>query len=97
MLFRSNLGSAISLDSIARKLNVNKNYLSRTFHKEIGQTLTNYINSERIRTSLNMLLTTNASITEIAANVGIYDVNYYTKLFKKIYGKTPTMYRKELW
>ena len=92
-----NLGSAISLDSIARKLNVNKNYLSRTFHKEIGQTLTNYINSERIRTSLNMLLTTNASITEIAANVGIYDVNYYTKLFKKIYGKTPTMYRKELW
>lgn len=92
-----NLGSAISLDTIAQKLNVNKNYLSRTFHKEMGQTLTNYINSERIHISLNMLLTTNASITEIAANVGIYDVNYYTKLFKKIYGKTPTMYRKEIW
>ncbi len=91
------LGSAISLESIAQKLNVNKNYLSRTFHKEMGQTFTNYINSERIRTSLNMLLTTNASITEIAANVGIYDVNYYTKLFKKIYGKTPSMYRKEIW
>lgn len=92
-----NLGSAISLDSIAQKLNVNKNYLSRTFHREMGQTLTNYINSERIRTSLNLLLTTNASITEIAANVGIYDVNYYTKLFKKIYGKTPSRYRKDIW
>lgn len=90
------LGSPISLESIARKLNVNKNYLSRTFHKEMGQTLTNYINSERIHISLNMLLTTNASITEIASNVGIYDVNYYTKLFKKIYGKTPSMYRKEV-
>lgn len=92
-----NLSSAISLDFIAEKLNVNKNYLSRTFHREMGQTLTNYINSERIHTSLNMLLTTNASITEIAANVGIYDVNYYTKLFKKMYGKTPSIYRKELW
>lgn len=87
----------ITLHSIAEKLNVNKEYLSRVFHKEVGSTLTNYINNERIHASLKLLITTTDTITDIASSVGIHDVNYYTKLFRKEYGKTPSDYRKEIW
>lgn len=43
----------------------------------------------------NLLRTTNATVASVAEDVGILDVNYFTKLFKSATGLTPTRYRRE--
>ena len=86
----------ISLEGLAHKYAVNKNYLSSRFTKEVGMTLTDYINLTRVRCSLKLLSTTALSMQEIAERCGFSDANYYTRIFKKIHGSTPNEYRKSL-
>ena len=56
----------LSLESLSGKYAVNKNYLSTRFHKEVGMTVTDYINLTRVRRSLKLLSGTNLSMPEIA-------------------------------
>jgi len=86
----------LSLESLANKYAVNKNYLSSRFHKEVGMTVTDYINLTRVRRSLKLLSSTSLSMPEIAERCGFSDANYYTRTFRKIHGTTPTEYRKSL-
>lgn len=86
----------LSLEGLANKFAVNKNYLSSRFSKEVGMTLTDYINLTRVRRSLKLLSTTALSMQEIAENCGFSDANYYTRIFKKIHGSTPNDYRRSL-
>lgn len=86
----------LSLRSLAKQLNVNQSYLSTLFHNETGKTLTDYVNEKRIQHALFLLNTTTLQIQTIGQYCGIYDVNYFTKLFKKYVHKSPTDYRKEI-
>ena len=86
----------MSLESLADRYSVNKNYLSTRFHKEVGMTVTDYINLTRVRRSLKLLSGTALSMPEIAERCGFSDANYYTRTFRKIHGTTPTEYRKSL-
>ncbi len=86
----------LSLESLSAQYSVNKNYLSTRFHKEVGMTVTDYINLARVRRSLDLLSSTAMSMPEIAERCGFSDANYYTRRFRMVYGKTPTEYRKSL-
>ena len=86
----------LSLESLALKYSVNKNYLSTRFSKEVGMTLTEYINLTRVRRSLKLLNDSSLSMQDIAERVGFTDANYYTRTFKKIHGTTPHEYRRSL-
>ena len=86
----------LSLESLADRYSVNKNYLSTRFHKEVGMTVTDYINLTRVRRSLKLLSGTTLSMPEVAERCGFSDANYFTRIFKKIHGTTPTEYRKSL-
>jgi len=90
-----NLNSPLSLSILANELNVSSPYLSSIFKQERGITITDFINKERIHTSLKLLSTTNEQIQDIAFYVGIHDINYFTKIFKKEIGVTPRDYRKK--
>ncbi|MEG1002106.1 AraC family transcriptional regulator [Clostridium sp.] len=68
----------------------------RFFKDQTGKTCTQFINTLRINKSLNLLVTTNLSITEITYDVGFNDVSYFIKTFKKYLDKSPTSYRKEI-
>ncbi len=92
-----NMSKPISLKSIATQFSVNPNYLSTLFKKEVKMTLTEYINKQRVSIAVKMLNTKDMQIQDIAWYVGINDVNYFTKLFKKIIGYTPTEYKKQIW
>lgn len=83
----------LSLHALANELALNSSYLSNLFKKETGMTLTAYVNNKRIEHSIFLLNTTQRSIQNIAEMCGIPDVNYFTKLFKKIMNMTPTDYR----
>lgn len=92
-----NMSKPITLKTIATEFSVNPNYLSTLFKKEVQMTLTEYINKQRINLAVKMLNTKDMQIQDIAWHVGINDVNYFTKLFKKIIGYTPTEYKKQIW
>lgn len=90
-----NLDSTLSLKSLAAMCYISPSYLSNIFKQETGQTLTDYINGQRIGRAALRLSYSDASIAAVAESVGILDVNYFTKMFKKSMGVTPTHYRRE--
>ncbi len=92
-----NMDSQLSLKNLAALCFISPSYLSTLFKQETGQTLTDYISSQRIhRASVLLAADDHCSVADIAGNVGIMDVNYFTKIFKKMLGVTPTQYRREV-
>lgn len=94
-LIDSDLTADLSLSTQANLLNVNASYLSALFKKETGSTLTEYVSKKRVEHASFLLASTSLQIQAIAQACGIYDVNYFTKMFKKITGKTPKEYRED--
>ena len=91
----SDLTADLSLHRQAEMLSVNASYLSTLFKKETGMTLTEYVAKKRVDHAAFLLASTNMQIQNIAQHCGIFDVNYFTKIFKKIKGKTPKEYRED--
>ncbi len=92
-LIDSDLTADLGLKRLSSLLSVNASYLSSLFKKETGKTLTEYVSQKRIEYAAYLLKTTNLQIQTVAQQSGIYDVNYFAKMFKKIIGKTPKEYR----
>ena len=86
----------LNLENLAQRFSVNKNYLSTRFHREVGVTVTEYINRVRVDRALNLLSQTTASIQETAERCGFSDANYFTRTFRKLQGITPMEYRKSV-
>lgn len=89
----ANLAGNLSLCILAETLNVSNSYLSSLFRKETGQTLTEYINQRRVRHAMHLLETTRLQIQTVAQHCGIVDVQYFSKVFKRVTGMTPKEYR----
>lgn len=90
----ADLSADLSLLSLAEKQNVSAGYLCTLFKKETGKTLIEYIREKRINHACHLLATTHLQIQTIAMNCGIADVQYFSKTFKKIVGKTPKEFRE---
>lgn len=91
----ADLTADLSLKAHAQHQNVNASYLSTLFKKETGVTLTEYVNRARIDHAIFLLNATERQIQTITQECGIPDVNYFTKLFKRVIGKTPKEYRQD--
>jgi len=88
-----NYKETINLDTLAKKLNVNKCYLCSLFRKEANKTFSQFLNEIRIEKSKGLLVEGDSSILDIALNVGFNNQNYYNMTFKKLTGFTPLEYR----
>ncbi len=84
----------ITTEQLARLCFVSESHFCRFFRNITGKTATGYLNEYRIEKATLMLKNTNKSITAIASSVGFDDVNYFTRVFKKIKKITPVTYRK---
>ncbi|GBG05694.1 putative response regulator [Paenibacillus agaridevorans] len=91
---RCNMQVKITLEEMARYVAMNKNYLSRLFKKETGQTFQDYVTAVRMEKAGDYLLTTDHKIAEIAASVGYSDIFYFNRVFKSHFDMPPTVYRK---
>ncbi len=89
------IASDLTLNAQAKLLNINPSYLSSLFKKETGQTLTTYVNQKRIEHACGLLRNTSLQVQTIAQQCGIFDVNYFTKMFKRYTGMTPKEYREK--
>lgn len=83
----------LSLDSLCDQRKYNSKYVSRRFREEMGISFSEYLQSCRIHHACNLLAGTNRSVQEIAMDVGYRDALYFSKVFKKCMGVTPTNYR----
>ena len=90
----NNMYKKISIDDLANYFHYNKDYIMRLFKKEIGYTITNYINSKRIYNSLKSFIYKDLSILNISINYGFYSQEYYCEVFHRIIGVTPSTYHK---
>ena len=86
----------LNLEGLATRFAINKNYLSSRFHREMGVTVTDYINRVRVRRAEELLEKTALSMQNVAEQCGFSDANYFTRIFKKINGLSPNEYRKVL-
>lgn len=84
----------ISLDRVAQKVNISPNYFSAMFSQEVGQTFVEYLTGKRISEAKRMLRQTDLRSSEIAFSVGFRDSHYFSFVFKKVAGCTPSEYRK---
>lgn len=84
----------IQLDDLVDQVHINKYYICRIFQKCTGMTFLDYINEVRVQKAVEMLLTTNESVTAIAFATGFHDINYFSRVFKQIMKVSPTMVRK---
>lgn len=90
-----NVAEPLTLKSLAAMCFISPSYLSALFKQETGTTLIDYINTQRVNRAAQLLEHSSHTIAAVAEEVGILDVNYFTKIFKKTLGVTPTRYRRE--
>lgn len=83
----------IYLEDIAESLNISASYLSRLFHSETGEKLQDHISRIRVEKSLDLLLYSDMSLSEISEYVGFPNQSYYGKMFRKYMSTTPRTYR----
>ncbi len=88
-----NYNSPLTLSEVAENVFLSTYYLSRMFKKELGKSFVDYLNEYRIEQSKKLLRETHYKAYEIAELVGINDAHYFSRLFKKHEGITPTVYR----
>lgn len=90
-----NYTQKISLKSVAETIYTNPNYLSTVFSREKGMTFSAYVKTYRLSVAQKMLVETDQSIEKIAIAVGFYDIQHFSKIFKKELGVSPINFRKE--
>ncbi|MFD1175545.1 response regulator [Paenibacillus puldeungensis] len=83
----------LSLKTLGSLYNIHPVYLGQLFHKEVGESFTEYINRYRIEKAKEQLRTTYQKVHEIARSVGYWETGYFYKQFKKYVGVSPTEFK----
>lgn len=91
-----NYDQSISLEDVARVVNLSKQYVCSLFKKETGQNLSVFINQTRIDKAKELLLNPSVSSKDIYAMVGFSNQQYFTRVFKKMTGMTTTEYKEHV-
>ena len=86
---RGHLESPLSLDSVARQVNVSRSYLAREFKRCTGQTVVQSINLIRC-TRAQQMIENGASVSRAAFACGYENLSYFTRTFKKLMGHLPS-------
>jgi two-component system response regulator YesN len=79
---------------IASFVNLHPDYLTRVFKRETGMGISDYIIGERMRVARDLLAKTEASVSDIALQVGYANFSHFSQMFKKTYGVPPFGYRR---
>lgn len=90
----SNPEKDLSVTELCRRFFISKNYLYKSFRQQLDTTVGEYVSRSRLGHAAELLKNTDGSAAEIAERCGFGNYTYFTKLFKRIYGRSPTLYRR---
>lgn len=93
---KQNYTTNITLTDLSKKYGISISYLSSLIKEELQLSFSEYIASKRIQKAKELLADEKLSIEEIAEQVGYSDYFYFTKVFKKVAGISPSKYRKNV-
>ena len=83
----------LSLNAVAKAANISPNYFSGVFSQEMGKTFVEYLTEKRMERAKELLRYSGKRSSEVAYEVGYRDPRYFSFLFKKTQGCTPSSYR----
>jgi AraC-like DNA-binding protein len=86
----------LSLSSLAERFAAERTYLSKSFKLFVGETLINYIAKKRIEKAIEHIREDKLTLSEISFLVGYYDYAYFSRVFKKIVGVSPSEYKRRV-
>jgi len=93
LIIESDLSADLSPRLLAAQQGVSLGYLSSIFKKATDLTISEYVRQKRMEYAAYLLRNTNLQVQTVALHNGIMDVQYFSKLFKRQIGMTPTEYR----
>lgn len=93
---RKNYRKDLTLDEVSRVVDISPYYFSKLFKQETGENFIEYLTKIRIKNAEELLKDPGYSIKEICALSGYGDPNYFSRIFKKYKGVTPSEYRERL-
>ncbi|MDD3797447.1 MAG: response regulator [Lachnospiraceae bacterium] len=93
---REHLREDLNLKQVAEKVGVSTAYLSTLFSQHLGCGFIDYLNKTRIEYACNYMQDGSMKIYEIAFQSGFHDEKYFSRVFKKVMGQSPSEYRKSL-
>jgi len=89
---RANLAKTIVVADLARAANLSESQLRRKFQQEFGLSPQAFIQRARLQTAAHLLRSETNTISQVAFQSGFSDQSYFTRQFKKLFGKTPKSY-----
>lgn len=92
---QEHLAEDVSLSVLAEEFHLSAQYISQLFKSEIGVNFLAYLTNIRMEQAKKLLLSSSASIAEVAEQSGYADYRVFTKVFKKNEGITPSQYRRD--
>jgi two-component system response regulator YesN len=85
----------LSLEEVADHVHLNPFYFSKIFKQQEGETFIDYVTGLRINNAKELIAAGDLSLKEVCYRVGYKDPNYFSRVFKKVTGFTPTEYRNQ--
>ena len=90
-----NFQNDISVEDIARHCGLNRSYFGTLFRQSLGQTPQEFLIQYRMVKATELLKLTRLSVQDIASAVGYSNPLHFSRAFKKVYGKSPRVWRSE--
>ncbi|AOT72706.1 response regulator [Geosporobacter ferrireducens] len=91
-----NYHKGITLEDVAKHVGLSPFYLSKLFKKQVGINFIEYVTKKKIEKAKDLLIHTNMPVINIALELGFHEPNYFSKVFKKVEGITPSQYRDQI-
>lgn len=92
---KTNIHKNLSVDDVISQSPYSKSRASAIFKEETGKTIIEYISEQKVLEAQSLLIFSNSSILDIAVDLGYGDQSYFTKVFSKYTGITPSKFRKK--
>lgn len=89
-------GDELSLNEVAKAVNMSAFYFCKTFKKATGMTFTDYLARVRVEKVRNLLLNPHKRVSEAAYEAGFQSLSQFNRVFRRIAGESPTTYRDRI-